>query len=128
MLTRIVTAKRLLNLNLNEFFFLNDSVSKYAFRWFDVGNIFSYLFPKYGRNEAKKREILSAAAAAGVSVAFGAPIGGVLFSLEEVVLTFNPDFICYSSQSNCKIRHIDHPVSLPIEYLIQFFFCCCFFF
>ena len=49
-----------------------------------LGNIFSYLFPKYGRNEAKKREVLSAAAAAGVSVAFGAPIGGVLFSLEEV--------------------------------------------
>lgn len=50
-----------------------------------VGNILSYLFPKYGRNEAKKREILSASAAAGVSVAFGAPIGGVLFSLEEVI-------------------------------------------
>lgn len=48
----------------------------------------SYLFPKYGRNEAKKREILSAAAAAGVSVAFGAPIGGVLFSLEEVSYYF----------------------------------------
>lgn len=53
---------------------------------FVAGNILSYLFPKYGRNEAKKREILSAAAAAGVSVAFGAPIGGVLFSLEEVYL------------------------------------------
>ena len=51
-----------------------------------IGNIFSYLFPKYGKNEAKKREILSAAAAAGVSVAFGAPIGGVLFSLEEVTV------------------------------------------
>ena len=50
-----------------------------------AGNILSYLFPKYGRNEAKKREILSAAAASGVSVAFGAPIGGVLFSLEEVI-------------------------------------------
>jgi chloride channel 3/4/5 len=47
------------------------------------------LFPKYGRNEAKKREILSAAAAAGVSVAFGAPIGGVLFSLEEVSIVRN---------------------------------------
>ncbi|KAH8379152.1 hypothetical protein KR009_003321 [Drosophila setifemur] len=53
-----------------------------------IGNIFSHLFPKYGRNEAKKREILSAAAAAGVSVAFGAPIGGVLFSLEEVSYYF----------------------------------------
>lgn len=53
-----------------------------------IGNILSYLFPKYGRNEAKKREIISAAAAAGVSVAFGAPIGGVLFSLEEVSYYF----------------------------------------
>lgn len=53
-----------------------------------IGNILSYLFPKYGKNEAKKREILSASAAAGVSVAFGAPIGGVLFSLEEVSYYF----------------------------------------
>lgn len=36
-----------------------------------IGNVISYLFPKYGKNEAKKREILSAAAAAGVSTAFG---------------------------------------------------------
>jgi len=53
-----------------------------------IGNIFSYIFPKYGNNEAKKREILSASAAAGVSVAFGAPIGGVLFSLEEASYYF----------------------------------------
>ncbi|QQP35581.1 Chloride channel protein [Caligus rogercresseyi] len=53
-----------------------------------TGNILAYLFPKYGRNEAKKREILSAASAAGVSVAFGAPIGGILFSLEEVSYYF----------------------------------------
>lgn len=52
------------------------------------GNVLSHLFPKYDKNEAKKREILSAAAAAGVSVAFGAPIGGVLFSLEEVSYYF----------------------------------------
>ena len=31
---------------------------------------------------ARKREVLSAAASAGISVAFGSPIGGVLFSLE----------------------------------------------
>ncbi|GJJ06281.1 hypothetical protein Clacol_000472 [Clathrus columnatus] len=38
--------------------------------------------------EGKRREILSAASAAGVAVAFGAPVGGVLFSLEEVSYFF----------------------------------------
>ncbi|KAJ1565095.1 hypothetical protein HK096_004585, partial [Nowakowskiella sp. JEL0078] len=36
-----------------------------------VGNMFPMMFPKYARNEGRKREILSAASAAGVAVAFG---------------------------------------------------------
>ncbi|KAF2143623.1 uncharacterized protein K452DRAFT_296626 [Aplosporella prunicola CBS 121167] len=49
-----------------------------------TGNVVSRLFEKYKRNANKTREILSASAAAGVGVAFGSPIGGVLFSLEEM--------------------------------------------
>ena len=47
-----------------------------------TGNVISRFFDKYKRNAAKTREILTATAAAGVAVAFGSPIGGVLFSLE----------------------------------------------
>jgi len=55
-----------------------------------IGNIVSRFFLKYENNEGKRREVLSAASAAGVAVAFGAPIGGVLFSLEEVSYFFPP--------------------------------------
>lgn len=53
-----------------------------------TGNVISRFFEKYRRNAAKTREILSACAAAGVAVAFGSPIGGVLFSLEEMSSNF----------------------------------------
>lgn len=49
-----------------------------------TGNVISRMFEKYKSNASKTREILSACAAAGVGVAFGSPIGGVLFSLEEM--------------------------------------------
>jgi chloride channel 3/4/5 len=55
-----------------------------------VGNISCRLFSKYYQNDMKRREALSAAAASGVAVAFGAPIAGVLFSLEEVSYYFPP--------------------------------------
>lgn len=52
------------------------------------GNVCSRLFSKYATNEGKKRELLSAAAAAGMAAGFGAPLGGVLFSLEALSTYF----------------------------------------
>ncbi|KAL7906276.1 chloride channel [Trichoderma velutinum] len=59
-------------------------------------NIFIKLFSNINDNEARKREVLSAAAASGISVAFGAPIGGVLFSLEQISYFF-PDKTMWQS-------------------------------
>ena len=55
-----------------------------------IGNIACRLFSKYNDNDGKRREILSAGASSGVAVAFGSPLGGVLFGLEEVSYYFPP--------------------------------------
>ncbi|PHH56229.1 putative chloride channel protein UM03490-D [Ceratocystis fimbriata CBS 114723] len=53
-----------------------------------TSNVISRMFGKYKQNASKTREVLCAGAAAGVAVAFGSPIGGVLFSLEEMSTYF----------------------------------------
>ncbi|KAG6266503.1 hypothetical protein E4U47_005748 [Claviceps purpurea] len=69
-------------------------------------NLFIKLFPHVRDNKARKRELLSAAAASGISVAFGSPIGGVLFSLEQLSYYF-PDktmwqsFVCAMTAAVC---------------------------
>jgi chloride channel 3/4/5 len=90
-----------------------------------IYSIILELFPKYGHNEARKREILSAAAATGVSVAFGAPIGGILFSLEEISYYF-PYKTLWRTFFCCMIgafvvRTINpygngHEIQFPVEY------------
>lgn len=61
-------------------------------------NVFMKLFSPsvINANEARKRETFSAAAASGISVAFGSPIGGVLFSLEQLSYYF-PDKTMWAS-------------------------------
>ncbi|KIJ55127.1 hypothetical protein M422DRAFT_199235 [Sphaerobolus stellatus SS14] len=46
--------------------------------------VLSGMFESLRGNETRKRKLLAAAAAAGVAVAFGSPLGGVLFGLEEL--------------------------------------------
>lgn len=54
-----------------------------------VGSLVAGAFDKFRRSQSKTREIITAASAAGVAVAFGSPIGGVLFSIEEMSHTFS---------------------------------------
>ncbi|KAF8813918.1 Cl-channel protein [Phlegmacium glaucopus] len=54
-----------------------------------IGSLVAGLFDNFRRSQSKTREIVTAASAAGVAVAFGSPIGGVLFSIEEMSHTFS---------------------------------------
>lgn len=49
-----------------------------------VGNITSRYFKYIFKNDFFEKQILSASASAGVALAFGSPLGGVLFILEEI--------------------------------------------
>lgn len=49
-----------------------------------VGNVMSRFFPFINENDLMQKQILSASASSGVALAFGSPLGGVLFILEEI--------------------------------------------
>lgn len=64
-----------------------------------VGNSLAKLFYAYRHSASKAREFLTATAAAGVAVAFGSPMGGVLFAMEEIsavfqLLTLWKSYVC----------------------------------
>lgn len=87
-----------------------------------IGNIICRFFSKYERNESKRREILSCACAAGVAVAFGAPVGGVLFSMEEVSYYFPAKVRLCTSLRCCKDnKRLDRLTLLIITGHVPFF-------
>ncbi|EGG08787.1 uncharacterized protein MELLADRAFT_34739, partial [Melampsora larici-populina 98AG31] len=53
-----------------------------------IGSVIGGTFKKIDRNSHKMREVVTAASAAGVAVAFGSPVGGVLFAFEEMTVNF----------------------------------------
>ncbi|KAM0755906.1 hypothetical protein T439DRAFT_320603 [Meredithblackwellia eburnea MCA 4105] len=53
-----------------------------------IGHVVASGFDRFKRNKSKMREVVTAASATGVAVAFGSPIGGVLFSLEEMTVNY----------------------------------------
>lgn len=64
-----------------------------------VGNCVAKSLPQYRQSASKAREFLTATSAAGVAVAFGSPMGGVLFAMEEIasvfqLLTLWKSYIC----------------------------------
>ncbi|KAH0826459.1 chloride channel [Lanmaoa asiatica] len=64
-----------------------------------IGSLVARCSRRFSRSSIKMREVITAASAAGVAVAFGSPIGGVLFSIEEMshifsIKTMWRSFVC----------------------------------
>ncbi|KAG7905418.1 hypothetical protein KL906_005084 [Ogataea polymorpha] len=53
-----------------------------------VGHVIPKLFKRFSRSYVSLSQFLTAGSAAGVAVAFASPIGGVLFSIEEISSNF----------------------------------------
>eukprot|EP01065_Artemidia_motanka_P018337 TRINITY_DN21656_c1_g1_i1.p1 TRINITY_DN21656_c1_g1~~TRINITY_DN21656_c1_g1_i1.p1 ORF type:complete len:982 (+),score=78.58 TRINITY_DN21656_c1_g1_i1:116-3061(+) len=78
---------------------------------FCCASLVSRMFEKYRHSMGKRRELLTAGTAAGMCVAFGSPLGGVLYALEETASYFGPQalirsFVC-STMAAVTLRLYD---------------------
>ncbi|CAJ1455743.1 unnamed protein product [Effrenium voratum] len=80
-------------------------------------NLLSRFFPQF-RNEGKRQQLFSAAVAAGVSSAFGTPVGGVLFSLEEAAMASRKPSLRNGSSED--LRHATVLAKEGLENVVNF--------
>lgn len=76
---------------------------------------------KFSGGECSRRYISNSGAAAGVSTAFGAPVTGILFVMEEVQRKFNPLMAASVCMAVIYATAINHLLAVPLGISANFF-------